>query len=225
MNIGVYEIQHAKRKFPYLEQPAVQDEDFARVILNMYHEEMHVIQKNEMFRKQNLSEYEQNQLMQEIACTYSRDYYLNGSNYYFNANEIQAEQYGIENTYEYLCDVFSDISHDQIENIIVNVVNQKAQTSYFIENRTYTSLNEILFAFDDAYDRSFAKTRDYRVNISPADTDDPVHKYILSNPDAKTAYLDCLSGEKETYALKQDRYVTLICTKLYPEIINYYPAL
>lgn len=225
VNIGVYEIQHAKRKFPYLEQSVVQDEDFARVILNMYHEEMHVIQKNEMFRKQNLSEYEQNQLMQEIACMYSIDYYLNNSNYYFNANEIQAEQYGIENTYEYLCDVFSDIPHDQIENIIVNVVNQKAKMSYFIENKTYTSLDEILSAFDDAYDRSFTKTRDYRVNISPADTDDPVHKYILSNPDAKTAYLDCLSGEKEMRALKQDRYVTSICMKLYPEISNYYPAL
>lgn len=80
-------------------------------------------------------------------------------------------------------------------------------------------------AFDDAYDRSFTKTRDYRVNISPADTDDSVHKYILSNPDVKTAYLDCLSGEKETYALKQDRYITSVCMKLYPEIINYYPAL
>lgn len=225
VRVGVYEIQYTRRKFPYLEQPVVQDEDFARVILNMYHEEMHVIQKNEIFRKQNLSECERNQLMQEIACTYSRDYYLNGNNYCFNANEIQAEQYGIESTYEYLCDVFSDVSHDQIENIIVNVVNQKAQASYFIENRTYTSLNEILSAFDDAYDRSFTETRDYRVNISSTDTDDPVRKYIVSNPDVKTAYLDCFSGEKETYALKQDRYVTSICMKLYPEIINYYPAL
>lgn len=223
--IGVHEICHPKRKFPYLKSSVVLDEDFASVILNMYHEEMHIIQKNDVFRKQNLSECEQNQLIQEIACMYSRDYYLNGSNYCFNANEIQAEQYGIESTYGYLCDKFPNISDDQIENIIVNVVNQKAQTSYFIENRTYTSLNEILSAFDDAYDRSFTKTRDYRVNISSADTDDPVHKYILSKPDAKIAYLDCLSGDKETYALKQDRYVTSICMKLYPKIINYYPFL
>lgn len=191
----------------------------------MYHEEMHVIQKNEIFRKNNLSEFEQNQLMQEIACMYSKDYYLNGLNYYVNANEIQAEQYGIESTYEYLCDTFPDISDDQIENVIVDVVNQKARMSYFIANKSYTSLDEILSAFDDAYDRSFVQTRDYRVNISPVDTDDPVHKYILSNPDEKTAYLDCLSGEKETYALKQDRYVTSICMKLYPEIIEYYPGL
>ena len=223
--IGVREICHAKRRFPYLKSSVIQDEDFVRVILNMYHEEMHVIQKNEIFRKQNLSEFEQNQLMQEIACMYSKDYYLNGRNYYSNANEIQAEQYGIERTYDYLCDTFPDISDDQIENIIVNVINQKAQMSYFIENKTYTSLNEILSAFDDAYDRSFVQTRDYRVNVSPADTDDPVHKYILSNQDAKTAYLDCLSGEKETYALKQDRYVTSICMKLHPEIIDYYPGL
>lgn len=225
VRIGVFEIYHAKRNFPYLKSSVVQDEDFAKVILNMYHEEMHVIQKNEIFRKQNLSEFEQNQLMQEIACMYSRDYYMNGSNYCFNANEIQAEQYGIESTYDYLCNTFPDISTDQIENIIVNVVNQKAQMSYFIENKTYTSLNEILSAFDDAYDRSFTQTRDYRVNISLADTDDPVRKYILSNPDEKTAYLDCLSGEKETYALKQDRYVASICMKLYPEIVNYYPVL
>ena len=225
VRIGVFEIYHTKRNFLYLKSSVVQDEDFAKVILNMYHEEMHIIQKNNIFRKQNLSECEQNQLMQEIACMYSRDYYMNGSNYCFNANEIQAEQYGIESTYDYLCNTFPDMPTDQIENIIVNVVNQKAQMSYFIENKTYTSLNEILSAFDDAYDRSFTQTRDYRVNISLADTDDPVRKYILSNPDEKTAYLDCLSGEKETYALKQDRYVASICMKLYPEIVNCYPVL
>lgn len=70
VRIGVFEIYHAKRNFPYLKSSVVQDEDFAKVILNMYHEEMHVIQKNEIFRKQNLSEFEQNQLMQEIACMY-----------------------------------------------------------------------------------------------------------------------------------------------------------
>lgn len=191
----------------------------------MYHEEMHVIQKNEIFRKTDLSECERNQLVQEIACLYSRDYYLSGSNYRFNANEIQAEQYGIENVYEYLCNEFSDIPCDQIESIVVNVVNQKAKMSYFIEEKTYVSLDEILSAFDDAYDRSFTKTRDYRVNIRPEDTEDPVRKYVLLDPDERETYLDCLSGKKETYALKQDRYVASVCMKLYPEIRNCYPFL
>ena len=163
VNIGVSEIYHVKHRFPYLKSPSVQDEDFARVILNMYHEDMHVIQKNQMFRENNLSEYEHKQLIQEIACMGSSVYYLQGGNYKHNANEIQAEQHGIVKCYEYLKHTFSHKDSKQLESIVLNVVNDKMMnTSYFVhQSEPFTSLSDVEAAFDDAYIKSFSEPRSF----------------------------------------------------------------
>ena len=223
--IGTDKINKTKISLPF-KRSTISDTDFAKIIINMYHEHMHCIQKNNLFKQEHLDENSMNQMIQEIACMYSHDYYLNGSNYRFNANEIQAEQYGIESAYEYLCDEFPDVPADQLESIIVDIVNEKAHiTSYFIKDKQYASVDEILSAFDDAYDRSFAETRFYPVNIPLEDTEDPVRRYIISHTDTKAAYLNCLSGDDMPRGLKQDRCIASVCMKLYPAIEKNYPGL
>ena len=77
VDIGVYEIQEAKRSFPYVKQPVIADEDFTNVIINMYHERMHCIQKNQLFRESSLNKFIKYQAVQEIACMDNPDYYFN----------------------------------------------------------------------------------------------------------------------------------------------------
>lgn len=62
VNIGLVNIQ----KTPFARP--VSDENFVRVVLNMYHEKMHCIQKNVLFKEENLDEHTEKQLIQEIAC-------------------------------------------------------------------------------------------------------------------------------------------------------------
>ena len=226
VSISTANIMPVRKSIAQLINPTVSDTDFAKIIINMYHEHMHCIQKNQIFKQEHLDENSMNQIIQEIACMYSNDYYLNGSNYRFNANEIQAEQYGIESAYEYLCDEFPDVPADQLESIIVDIVNEKAHmTSYFIKDKQYTSVDEILSAFDDAYDKSFMETRFYPVNIPLENTEDPVIRYIISHTDTKAAYLNCLSDDNTPRGLKQDRCVASVCMKLYPAIEKNYPGL
>ena len=226
VEIGDNEIEYAKDSILHMHSPRVSDHDFARVLINTYHEQMYCFQKNNIFKQEHLDENSMNQMIQEIACMYSNDYYLNGSNYRFNANEIQAEQYGIESAYEYLCDEFPDVPTEQLESIIVGIVNEKAHmTSYFIKDKQYASVDEILSAFDDAYDKSFTETRYYPVNIPLENTKDPVRRYIISHTDTKAAYLNCLSDDDIPRGLKQDRCVASVCMKLYPAIEKNYPGL
>mgnify|MGYP000343353048 CR=1 FL=1 len=226
VSISTSNTMPVRKSIIQLINPTVSDTDFAKVVINMYHEHMHCIQKNNLFKQEHPDENSMNQMIQEIACMYSNDYYLSDSNYRFNANEIQAEQYGIESAYEYLCDEFPDIPTDQLESIIVDIVNEKAHmTSYFIKDKQYASVDEILSAFDDAYDKSFMETRFYPVNIPLENTEDPVRRYIISHTDTRAAYLNCLSDDDIPRGLKQDRCIASVCMKLYPVIEKNYPGL
>ena len=219
VNIGFEEIEHAKRSFPHVINPYISDKVFATVILNMYHEHMHCIQKNDLFRQKHMDPYTSNQLVQEIACMDNHDYYFDNGNYKINANEIQAEQYGIINAYQYLCDEFPEINPTDHEHIILDIVNDKMLNStYFVSSPTpFKSLSEVEKAFDDAYDNSFTKKRTYMVNSS--NTHDAVKLFMREHPEAKESYLNADSP------LEQDRCIAAINLKLHPEWLEAYPAL
>ena len=219
INIGFGEIEHAKRLFPHVINPSISDKVFATVILNMHHEYMHCIQKNELFRQTHLDTDTANQLIQEIACMDNPDYYFDNGNYKINANEIQAEKEGIVNAYQYLCDEFPDVDKSDHEHIILDIVNDKMMNStYFINSPTpFKSLSAVEKAFDDAYDNSFTKTRLYMVNSS--NTHDAVKLFMQDHPEAKETYLNADSP------LEQDRCIAAINLKLHPEWLEAYPAL
>lgn len=218
VEIGIDVIQNARSLIPF-KSPSISDVDFATVVLNMYHEQNHCIHKNHVFRQSNLDECSARQLVQEIACRDNPDYYMGNSNYRINANEIQAEQYGIMNAYEYLCDEFSDVDPSVHEAIIVDIVNDKMQkSSYFVHQDTpFTSLDEIERAFDDAYDASFMTKRMYVVNRNIEH--DAVKRYMRDHADCRSVYLSADDP------LEQDRCIAAINCKIHPEYLKLYPAL
>lgn len=216
VRIGLVNIQNTPFTRP------VSDENFVRVVLNMYHEKMHCIQKNVLFKEENLDEHTEKQLIQEIACRDNPEYYKDNGNYVVNTNEIQAEKYGIENAYIYLCQNFGEEHKQEFENILVNIVNEKKKDSYFIKSsQDFKTLDEIYDAFDKAYDDAHVES------------DVPKRVYIIDskNPqDAVKKYMQNCEEAREVYTfsndpLWKDRCVAAINLKLHPEWLEQYPAL
>lgn len=159
-------------------------------------------------------------MIQEIACAGNYDYYFNDNgNYRVNASEIQAEKEGIRGAYEYLCDEFPNVDAKEHERIILNIVNNKMMTSsYFVEQSTsFISLQEVEDAFDEAYDTSFIKDREYHVGSEH--TQDVVKQYIQKHEDVCKVYLSLHDS------LEKDRCIAAINLKLHPEWLEQYPAL
>ena len=212
--IGVSEIFQAK--FDFRNRYNVSDSLFVQSVINMYHEQMHCLQRNNLFKQPTV---DKRQLVQEIACRGNYDYYFRDGNYTINANEIQAEQYGIMQAYDYFCSEYDDIDSKYHEKLLVDIVNNKMNSlSYFIKNHDdFTSLQEIIDAFDDAYDASFSQKRMYYVNNK--DTKDCVKQYMQSHDDARNVYLSL------TDSLEKDKCVASINLELHPAWVRQYPAL
>lgn len=220
VEIGTSELENAEDGKFHLTRDNIKisDEMFVWVILNMYHENAHCVQKNELFRQSNLDGHARNQLVQEIACNASYKYYGGESNYRLNASEIQAEKEGILGAYEYLCNGFPDVDKKEHEHIVLNIVNDKMMnSSYFVkQSKPFTSLQEVEDAFDKAYDNSFTKKRTFLMEREPKD---PVKIFMNDHEDAKEMYCT------ESIAVKQDKYIAAIALKLHPEWLELYPAL
>lgn len=118
--IGVKNLKYASDGESHLSKRDVEvsDDVFARIVLNMYHEKSHCHQKNELFKQSHFNSQEEcNQLLQEIACRASDDYYDGCGNYQLNAGEIRAERDGIVGAYKYLSKEFPNIDEKEHERI------------------------------------------------------------------------------------------------------------
>ena len=219
--IGVKNLKYASDGESHLSKRDVEvsDDVFARIVLNMYHEKSHCHQKNELFKQSHFNSQEEcNQLLQEIACRASDDYYDGCGNYQLNAGEIRAERDGIVGAYKYLRKEFPNIDEKEHECIILDIVNDKMRkSSYFVKQaELFTSLQEVLDAFDDAYDKSFTEKRIFKMEKKPKD---PVKAFMNEHEDAMEMYF------KAPTAVEQDRCIAAIALELHPEWLEQYPAL
>ena len=216
--IGIKEINHPKSFLQRINR-TVSDKDFTQAVLNMHHEYIHCIQKNQTFRQENLNEYERQQMTHELACIDNPEYYKDNGNYSKDANEIQAEYYGVRSTYEYMCSTFSDVPPEYIESVILEIVNEKMMYStYFLEQtEPFTSLDDVYAAFEDAYEKSFTAEQLYFVNRTP--TKDSVKLYMQDHDDAKEAYLS-FSDKKD-----KDSCIAAVNISLHPAWPKHYPEL
>ena len=219
VKIGVQEIEHPKQSFIKRRNPIISDKDFTQIIINMYHEYTHCIQKNQTFRQENINEYERQQMIHELACIDNPEYYKDNSNYSKDANEIQAEYYGVRSAYNYMCDAFSETSPEYIESVILEIVNEKMMYStYFLkQTELFTSLDDVYTAFEDAYEKSFTAEQLYFVNQTP--TNDRVKLYMQDHDDAKEAY-PSFSDKKD-----KDSCIAAINISLHPAWQKHYPEL
>lgn len=221
VEIGIEEIIACGYGKPYFFQKYVPDSHIVRSVMNEFHEHMHCIQNATMFRKEELSENEQIQLLQDTARINNDDFYFD--NYLIAACEVQAEQYGILQTYEYLKQI-PRLSNKQCEKLILDVVNEKMLTpgtGYFVKrNRPFTSLSEVDKAFDDAYQHALHTKRYYDIRDIDADhldKADYAKQYLCSHPDVDYRY--------DFNALEQVQFIAAINIQKQPAYLDWYPAL
>lgn len=192
-------------------------ENFAQVVLNIFHEATHCEQRNVIFQKSNATIDEINQAINAVACFGNKTYYRGFSNYYINPNEIQAEYYGVMSTYQYLCDTFSEIDKEQHEQIVLNIVNRKSKPplSYWIRSSKaegFTSLSEVEAAFQSAYEESFMCKRMYKINNSSCKDD--VTRHACKHDEDSVVYI------KQEIGTDQDRVIAAINCHIHPEYQN-----
>lgn len=229
VTIGMNEILTASGTGFHKNNPKISDDVFANVVLNMYHEKEHCIQKNELFRKEILDEFEQKQLISEIACIENGEYYKGDGNYTKNINEMEAERKGVASAYEYLRKEFPWLDKtdnngvNKLEEILVNIVNEKKTKTYFLEDFSdFKCLDEIYAAFDKAEKDSYIasdNSQNRRYVVTVTNPKDPVKKYMQDHSEAKEVYLSLADP------LEKDRCVAAINLKLHPEWFELYPAL
>ena len=169
--------------------PPVSEFNFAWAVLNAFHETAHYKQKNQLFRQNQLSQNGQQQLIQDVACAASEDYYWMNGNYKININEIQAEYCGIQSAYDYLCEEFDDIPVTHHEQIILQVINYKMKNfTYFVnQEKPFESLDEVYDAFNKAYENAINTKRLYFVNRDIRK--DPVKQFMNQYPNVKDNFL------------------------------------
>ena len=208
VELGLQEIVTYDSDRLYFLQSCVPDNYIVRSTINVFHEYMHCLQNSEMFRKNNLSNDEQCQFIQDIACDRNPDFYENNGNYLITASEIQAEQYGILQTYEYLQEQFPNLSKKQCENVVLDVVNEKMLTpgiGYFVkQNHPFTSLADVNGTFDDAYQYALHTKRYY--DIRDLEAGDYAKEYLRDHPDVEYNYdFDALEQSKFIAAINIQR--------------------
>ena len=223
MNDVVIGIKGLKDSSSFLAQ-SVSDQNFARVIVNIFHEATHCEQKTVMFQKDNPTQNDINQALSDLACRRNKNYYMYSGNYYNNPNEVHAEYQGIMGAYDYLCKAFPYIDKKQHERIVLNVVNCKAKTgSYFIGVANgrqvvfYNSLKRVQCDFEKAYNNSFTCERKY--NTTNHSNPDDVGRYTATHKDAREVCLEQKTG------VDKDRVIAAINCYLHPEYQSQYKSL
>lgn len=215
----------------------VDDTDYARMILNIYHEGQHATQFNQFFQSDD--EFAKNQALEEIAKYNNPEYYLYGENYKINSNEIQAEYVAFKRLNGYLSSI---VSNKEKNEILLNLVNQKIVESngnYFIADKggVFTKdekdtignniIEKIDDAFADAYAASFDTWKRY-------DLDGPIPDMLLEmgidKPDEFKEYVKTDKKARSVYEYartreEQDLVVAAINCKLHPEYKHYFKCL
>lgn len=185
IEIGTKQIREA-RFGPFKSNLAkISDMDFTNTVINTYHEYAHCVQQTKIYAQTPFDKRIQHQILQQLVCVGDDDYYWD--NYLINAEEIQAEQYGINSAYQYLCDEFPDISTSTLEQLIVSTVNHKiTEYDYFIKKPCKT-LHEIQEAFDKAYDQSFQTERIFNPDRQ-SNINNPIKPFMNSHPETIETY-------------------------------------
>ena len=215
----------------------VDDTDYARMILNIYHEGQHATQFNQFFQSDD--EFAKNQALEEIAKYNNPEYYLCGENYKINSNEIQAEYVAFKRLNGYLSSI---VSNKEKKEILLNLVNQKIVESngnYFIADKggVFTKdekdtignniIEKIDDAFADAYAASFDTWKRYDLD-GPVpeiltemgiDKSDEFKEYVNTDSKARSVYEHARTREE------QDLVVAAINCELHPEYKHYFKCL
>lgn len=199
----------------------IDDADFIKSLVALFHESRHLdsyLYFCKDFRDNVQDDYYL--LISHMAIENNRMYYE--SNYSNMACEIDAEQYAINSTYQYLKNQFPNCDY---ESLIVNYVNEMIQQGDykidFSNNKKYSSFEQIIVTFDEKFERS--KNTQRIVNIASPDKT----ICLLSNSewqDVKNSITSLMA--KEDYpncGVKMDEMMASLTSYQYPRYSKLLP--
>lgn len=195
----------------------VPDLNFVTTIINIFHENRHI--NNALNKYQNCRSNKDDDnalLISYLAKHYNSYYYI--EHYPNYLIEIDAEQSGILDAYDYLCYTYP--KHKELwEKLIVDYVNFKAQNfTYFIyKSDGFTSLNEINTAFDESFDNSKSHKRNCTFLWQYSAPSNSIYEQIKQSKwkSIKEKILNTNNG------ITTDKMMASIVLYLHPEYQNY----
>ncbi len=201
----------------------VPDNIVIRPIINMFHEAEHIHQYAQFRHVTHPTNEDVYLAVNKLARIGNDLYYLYPENYYHNPREIRAEQAGVTEAYDYLCEVFSDVDDELIESLVLDYVNERASNEcYYIKQplgEPFTDIWDVNRAFDDAFEQSKTSQRMYMQR----DNHDVVGD-LFWNHDEWSAVSDAFFRPSNR-GYMQDKIVASVNVFLHPEYLDDYPCI
>lgn len=202
----------------------IPDADAIRPVINMFHEAEHVFQYAQFHHVEHPTDEDAYLAVNRLARSGNNLYYTYPENYFRNPREIRAEQAGIIDTYDYLCDIFPDVDADDIENLVLDYVNERAgsDTYYYIKpvgGKLFTDIRDVDLAFDTAFEKSKYSQRMY---MQRGNTDTVGN--LLWNDKNWSVFSDAFF-KSSNRGYMQDKIVASVNLYLHPEYIKDYPVI
>ena len=199
------------------------DQDVIRPIINMFHESEHVFQCVQFRHVVHPTNEDVYLAVNKLARIGNDLYYLYPENYYHNPREIRAEQAGVMDAYEYLCDTFSDVDDDLIESLVLDYVNERASNEcYYIKQpfgKPFTDILDVKKAFIDVFEQSKVSQRMYMQR----DNHDVVGDLFWNHDEWSAVSDEFFRPSNRGYM--QDKIVASVNVFLYPEYLDDYPCI
>lgn len=161
-------------------------------------------------------------LINHLATDKNPTYYEHIENYKYSPCEIDAEKFAIENAKDFMMSVFTE---KEIDDAIINYVNNQSENdkSYKIPPKPggYHSMQEIINAFDDAFENS--KSHERKLDLSSWDE----YALLLSNYNwidmRNKLYLIASPGHNisEEIGYDTDKAIVSLMIYLHPEYQSY----
>lgn len=219
VDVGVGDLL-PKHKFDFRK---LDGKDVVRPIINMFHEAEHVHQYVQFHHVQHPTNEDVYLAVNRIARENNDLYYLYPENYYHNPREIRAEQAGVMDAYEYLCDSFPDVDEDKIEQLMLDYVNDRAKNEYYYLRqplgKPFVDILDVNKAFDIAFEESKTSRRMYMQR----NNDDFVGDLLWNQPEWDE--VSNLFFSSANYGYMQDKLVAAVNLYFHPDYIKDYPCI
>lgn len=201
----------------FLGNPDIRLRKFTQVAVAAFHEGRHVERYVQM--KSDPSPILHDLSMNHLACNNNNQYEI--YNWHRLIKEWDAERYAISNAGQFLQDVLDD---DIADRLMLQYVNSRIENSdYFIEfpkgKFEYDDINDVLQAFDNAYESVKHCARKYDKNWSKC-TDEA---FIFAKTEMSQSACDKLFDERD--GIKQDAMMVAITLYQHPEYQGWHKSL
>lgn len=193
----------------------VSDIDFLKCICSIYHEEKHIMQNTQDYYEICPSDETIQMCIRQFINGNNRKYYTGKERYCNDLSEIDAEAYGLLNTYEFLVDNLPDLDANQM---ICDLVNEKIKTSDYFISGHYNNINDILDAFSEHYEEAKTAPVSYPVFAFYKNEDECIRflQWCAKDREQNQPLIDKFNETTDPH--EKDLLIASITHHLHPEI-------